>query len=88
MSILVKNGLVEGTSGKGGGYRLVRPADKYSLGEILRITEGTLDPVSCAAIAGQECNKTAQCSTFPIWKELSEMINGFLDGKTIKDLVR
>lgn len=87
MSILVKHKLVEGTSGKGGGYRLLRPADEYSLGEILRVTEGTLDPVSCAAIDGEYCEMNKSCPTFPIWKELSELINGFLDSKTIADLI-
>ena len=87
MSILVKNKLVEGASGKGGGYKLVRPAGGYSLGEILRITEGNLDPVSCPAIEGQYCEKNAQCLTFPVWKELSELINGFLDSKTLADIL-
>ena len=88
MSILVKNKLVEGASGKGGGYRLVRPADRYSLGEVLRITEGTLDPVACAAIEGEYCENYNGCRTFPIWKELSDMINGFLDSRTVADLIR
>ncbi len=87
MSILVRNKLVEGASGKGGGYRLLRPADKYSLGEVLRITEGTLDPVSCQAIDGEYCENYSGCPTFPIWRELSDMISDYLDSKTIADLV-
>ena len=68
MSILVKNKLVEGASGKGGGYKLSGSADEYSLGEILRITEGNLDPVSCPAIEGQYCERNTHCLTFPVWK--------------------
>ena len=86
MSILVKNKLVEGASGKGGGYKLSRSADEYSLGEILRITEGNLDPVSCPAIEGQYCERNMHCLTFPVWKELSDLISGFLDGKTLADI--
>ncbi len=86
MSILVKNKLVEGASGKGGGYKLSRSADEYNLGEILRITEGNLDPVSCPAIEGQYCERNTHCLTFPVWKELSDLINGFLDGKTLADI--
>ncbi|MCR5590747.1 MAG: Rrf2 family transcriptional regulator [Lachnospiraceae bacterium] len=87
MHILVKSKLVEGASGKGGGYRLTRPAEKYTLGEVLRITEGTLDPVACAAIEGEYCAKSEHCRTFPMWKELSDLINGFLDSRTVADLV-
>ncbi|MCR5301515.1 MAG: Rrf2 family transcriptional regulator [Lachnospiraceae bacterium] len=86
MSILVKNGLVEGASGKGGGYRLKRDPVEYSLGEILRITEGSLDPVACPAIEGEYCEMNERCPTFPVWKELSDLINGFLDSKTLEDL--
>ncbi len=87
MSTLVKHGLVEGASGKGGGYRLVRTPDKYSIGEILRVTEGTLEPVSCTATNGENCERSKYCMTFPIWKELSDLINGFLDSKTIADIL-
>ncbi|MCR5687975.1 MAG: Rrf2 family transcriptional regulator [Lachnospiraceae bacterium] len=87
MAVLVRNRLVEGASGKGGGYRLIRPADKYSLGEILRVTEGTLDPVSCPVIEGGECDNYDHCATFPVWKELADVINGFLDSRTVADLV-
>ncbi|MCR5356788.1 MAG: Rrf2 family transcriptional regulator [Lachnospiraceae bacterium] len=87
MSILVKKKLVEGASGKGGGYRLVRPASDYSLGEILRAAEGTLDPVACAAIDGEPCVRNMDCPTYPIWKELTDLITGFLDSKKLTDLI-
>ena len=85
MPLLVKNGLVEGSSGKGGGYRLLRNPEDYSLGEILRITEGNLEPVSCTSKATGPCERADRCHSLPIWNELSELINGFLDNKTLKD---
>lgn len=87
MSMLVKHDLVEGASGKGGGYRLNRTPEQYSLGEILRVTEGSLEPVKCTGSTGEKCARSLYCNTFPIWNELSEMINGFLDSKTIADLM-
>ncbi len=86
MSVLVKHDLVEAASGKGGGYRLSRPADKYTLGEILRVTEGSLEPVACTG-AGEHCERNSFCNTYPVWKELSDLINGFLDSKTVADLM-
>ena len=87
MTLLSKNGLVEGTSGKGGGYRLLRDAGDYSLLEILEVTEGELEPVSCNAMEGEGCDKSGVCPTYPVWKELSELITGFLGRKTLKDLI-
>ncbi|MCR5673428.1 MAG: Rrf2 family transcriptional regulator [Lachnospiraceae bacterium] len=84
MSVLVKHGLVEAASGKGGGYRLSKPADKYTLGEVLRVTEGSLEPVACT---GEHCERNSFCNTYPVWKELSDLINGFLDSKTVADLM-
>lgn len=85
MPLLVKNGLVEGSSGKGGGYRLLRKPEEYTLGEILRTTEGSLEPVTCTSKATGPCERADKCHSLPIWNELSELINGFLDNKTLKD---
>lgn len=87
MSLLVKNNLVDGVSGKGGGYRLLRPADKYSLLEILKVTEGDVEPVSCTAMEGGECDRLRKCPTYPVWKELSDLITDFLGNKTLYDLM-
>ena len=86
MSILVKHKLVVGASGKGGGYKLKKPADEYTLGEVLRVTEGSLEPVACTGKDSEPCDRNSICPTYPIWVELSELINNFLDSKKLSDL--
>ena len=86
MSILVKHKLVHGASGKGGGYRLIKPADEYTLGEVLRATEGEIEPVACTAKDSEPCERIVGCPTYPIWRELSDLINGFLDSKKLSDI--
>ena len=86
VSILCKAGLVSGCRGKGGGYRLTRAPEEYTLGEILRLTEGSLAPVSC--MKGEErCDQSGACPTLPLWRELDRLINGYLDGVTLRDLM-
>ena len=68
MTLLSKNGFVDGVHGKGGGYKLKRPPQDYKVGEILRLTEGTLAPVSCldCASATVECERKSECRTLPM----------------------
>ena len=61
VSMLVKNGFVEGLRGKGGGYKLTRPADTYTVGSILRVTEGSLAPVACLESYANKCERAEQC---------------------------
>ena len=84
----VRNGLIEGVHGKGGGYRLTRLPEEYSVGEILRLTEGDLSPVSCSASTAEACGHAVDCPTFPMWVELDQIINNYLDGKTVRDLMK
>lgn len=86
VSMLVKNGLAEGHRGKGGGYRLTKPIDEYTAGEILRITEGTLAPVACLKDGDGCCDRACDCKTLPVWQNLSNLINEYLDGVKIVDL--
>lgn len=87
-SALLKAGLVESQRGKSGGYRLTRPASEYSLGEILRSTEGTLAPVSCLdCTIGELCPRVGDCPTMPVWRELREVTSSFLNSKTLADIV-
>ncbi len=86
MALLSRNNLVEAASGKGGGYSLIRDADQYSLLEILNVTDGDLAPVSCNAVTGDGCDRLTGCPTYPVWRELSELIAGYLGGKTLNDL--
>ena len=86
IKILVQNRILVGLRGKGGGYRLVRAPEDYTVGEILRLTEGSLAPVSCAECGGDPCPRVEQCRTLPVWKGLSKVINEYLDGITVADL--
>ena len=87
VSLLVKGDLVEGVRGKGGGYRLRRPLQDYSAGEILRLTEGSLAPVSCLEGEENACPRAGQCHTLPMWTKLEGLINSYLDSVTLADLL-
>lgn len=84
---LAKGGLIEGARGKGGGYRLRRPLRDYSAGEILRLTEGSLAPVSCLEGDANACPRAGQCHTLPMWTKLEGLINNYLDSVTLADLL-
>ena len=81
MSILSKGNLVDASHGKNGGYRLNRPVAEYTVGQILRLTEGDLSPVACDA----GCDRN--CPTRPMWNRLSTMIDEFFDGITLAQLM-
>lgn len=87
MTVFSKNGYVEAMHGKGGGYRLNRPLEEYRVGDILRVIEGNLTPVSCKECLGEECAQAASCRTLPMWKKLNTMINDYLDDITVADLM-
>ena len=88
MPALSKNKLVEGIHGKGGGYRLSRDAEEYTVGEILRLMEGNLAPVSCLECNANECSRAEYCKTLPMWKEFFDITNDYFDGITIADLMK
>ena len=88
LPVLVKNGIVEGLQGKTGGYRLSRKPKEYTLGEILRLTEGTLAPVACLDCGATPCDRAAQCKTLPVWTELDRIVNNYLDSVTLADLLK
>lgn len=88
MTMLSKAGMIEGIHGKGGGYRLSRKPEEYRIGEVLRLTEGTLAPVSCLECGAAPCERADECRTLPMWIRLDEMINGYLDGVSIADLMK
>lgn len=85
---LVKGNLIEGVSGKGGGYRLNRTPQAYRVSEILRLTEGNLAPVACLDCGAAPCQRSAECRTLPMWVELNKTVNEFFDGYTIADLMK
>ena len=87
MQALTKSGLLDGQHGKGGGYKLNREPADYRVGDILRLTEGTLAPVACLDVTDCRCDRAAECRTRPMWNELDRIINEYLDGITIADLM-
>ena len=88
MTMLSKAGFVEGTHGKGGGYRLSRLPEEYKIGDVLRLTEGSLAPVSCLENGAVKCERAAQCRTLPMWTKLDSLINGYLDKISLADLMQ
>ena len=88
MSVLSKSNLIDALHGKGGGYRLNREPSEYKVGDILKITEGTLAPVSCLECGAKPCESVAECRTLPMWKELNGIISNYLDSVSIADLMR
>ena len=84
---LVRENMLTGIRGKGGGYRLTRPPEEYSVGSILRVTEGDLAPVACLEAHAAPCPRQAGCATLPMWKKLNNMIQQFFDGVTLADLM-
>ena len=75
MSNLSKSGFVEGAQGNGGGYRLSRAPEDYKVGEILRLTEGSLAPVSCLEAGAKLCEIAPHCRTLHMWTRLNSVIN-------------
>ena len=88
VSILSKNGLLISLRGKGGGYKLAKDPDYYTVGSILRLTEGSLAPVSCMEGDTNSCNRAPHCQTLEMWEGLNKLINDYFNGITIADLVR
>ena len=88
MSLLSKNGIVNGVHGKGGGYKLVKKPSEYKVGEILEITEGTLAPVACLEKNAETCPREPNCRTLPMWSKLDNLIKNFFNSITIANLMK
>ena len=84
--ILNKSDVLRTNRGAQGGYMLSRSPEKYTVGEILRLTEGALVPVDCVEDPG-ECERSGDCATLPVWQGLYKVINEYLDSITLQDLV-
>ena len=87
IKLLVKNKFLTGVRGKGGGYRLTKSPDLYTVGSILRVTELSLAPVSCLEPDAESCPRKAYCRTLPMWEGLNKVINDYLDKITLSDLM-
>ena len=88
MSTLSKAGFVDAVHGKGGGYRLNRSPEEYTVGSILKLTEGSLSAVSCTSQGAAACSRTECCQAKPMWDKLDKMIDDFFEGITIGDLLK
>lgn len=88
MSVLSKSGFVIGLHGKGGGYRLNLSPEEYTVGGILKLTEGSLAPVACLESEHNSCEKAPNCRTLPMWMKLNSMIDDFFEGIKLTDLMR
>ena len=88
MPLLTESKLVESLHGKGGGYRLTREPDQYRVGDILRLTEGSLAPVACLDCKVAPCSRAAQCRTLSMWKEFYQITNDYFDRITLADLTK
>lgn len=84
---LVNAGLVTGMSGKGGGYKLCRKPEEYSVGEILELMEGSLASVACLTGDSVGCENAAGCRTLPMWEEYDRLTHDFFYGKKLSDLL-
>lgn len=87
LKTLVKEKLLKGLRGKGGGYRLTREPRDYTVGEILYLTEGTLAPVACLVEGADPCSRAGKCATLPMWTRFNSLVNDFFYGITIADLM-
>ncbi|MBQ7840513.1 MAG: Rrf2 family transcriptional regulator [Lachnospiraceae bacterium] len=87
VKLLTKAGLLEGLRGKGGGYKLTKPAEEYTVYSILELTEDGLAPVSCLECSGKACPRAAECPTLSLWKGLDDTIREYLTNITVADLL-
>ena len=87
MTTLSKAGFVDAVHGKGGGYRLNRSPEEYTVGSILKLTEGNLSAVSCTTQGAAACSRSQCCNALPMWERLDRMIDEFFEGITLADLL-
>ena len=88
MTLLSKNGYVDEVHGKGGGYKLNRKPEEYVVGDILRLTEGSLSPVACLEKGAAPCPRKDACRTLPLWSKLDELVENYLDSVILADLFK
>lgn len=87
ISVLTKAGYVKSVRGAQGGYKLAKAPKDYTVGMILRLTEGSLSPVACLDSDSNECERCDTCDTLAVWKELQQAINNVVDNITLQDLL-
>lgn len=85
--VLNNSGFLQTNRGYQGGYRLSKTPDKYTVGDILRLTEGSLAPVACLENSPNLCERQNECATLHVWEGLYKVINEYLDGITLQDII-
>ena len=88
IKLLVRAKLLTGVRGKGGGYRLAKAPEQYTVESILRITEESMAPVSCLDANADACSRSAECRTLPMWRGLDKLITEYFENITLADLMR
>lgn len=84
---LCKVGYLNSVRGPKGGYKLSKKPKDYTVGDILRVTEGSLAPIACLDGEYNTCTRMDTCITLPFWKGLYEVINNYVDSTTLQDLI-
>lgn len=87
LKALVQNKLIEGLRGKGGGYRLTRAPEQYTVLDILSLTEGSLAPARCLEEGSAICPMMEDCRTLPLWRDLDKLVSDYLRSVTVADLM-
>ena len=87
LASLSRAGFVQALRGRGGGYKLSRPPETYTVGSILKLTSGSVAPVSCLDGEENSCQRAEKCNTLPMWTKLNELINDFFESITLADLM-
>lgn len=85
--VLARGGVLRTTRGFQGGYKLAKSPDSVTVGEILRLTEGSLAPVACLENDPILCERSSMCITLPVWQGLYKVITEYLDGITLQDII-
>ena len=85
--LMNKSGFLRTNRGYQGGYMLAKSADEYTVGDILRVTEGSIAPVSCLDFDPVECPRAEECMTLDVWKGLYKVISQYLDSITLQDII-
>ncbi len=86
ISVLTKAGYLDGLRGKGGGYRLTRAPEDYTVGGILKLTEGSLAPIACLGSGMNKCVRSTECKTLPMWEKFHKITEDYFEGITLREL--
>ena len=88
LPVLIKNNFLIGLRGKGGGYKLARTPETYSIGSILKLVENGIAPVTCLDVNAKHCGNASECRTLPMWQNLQSLIDDYFETVTLADLCR